>query len=116
MAYIIGLDERKNALNEINGIVKNVESVNELLNAKNPTGEFTFSMLDENNKKLKTKINFPNKADFDKLLESYKDRIRSYVLELAKKNEIDLDEDDKRILGILDDNHQEQEAGTPYFR
>ena len=105
MASIIGLEEQKNALNIINGTIKDVESLNGFMAANNPSGEFTLIMFDDNNTKLKTKIRVPDKTSVDSLLAAHKVRTRDYVLELAEKYQIALTDSDKQILGMHSESY-----------
>lgn len=129
MAQIIGLKEQQDALKKIKSLLNSLTASNLFLETDNPENlyEFTFSiphapeaenenigMIEDNieegekvQKKRKRKtiqISAPafsqNKAIIDELVMNHKKNIVDEILELAEKYNIELDDADKKILGI----------------
>ena len=100
MPQIIGADEQRAALHTISAALKKVEVMNIFLNTENPTGEYTISFKNAEGKTISAPAISTAKADVDILIQNYKDSIVHEMTQLAEKNRIWLDEQDKRTFGM----------------
>lgn len=99
MAYIIDLQKQEAALKEINATIKDIRGINSFLEAQNPSGVYSISIKDENDKKQTIEIT-GNKEAFNAMILQYKAEKREYLQQLAKENQIALDPQDNEVLGI----------------
>lgn len=96
MAQIRDLDKTKEALKEINKDIKEVETLNAFLNEEKNNGYFDIAY-----QKHKVKI-FANQVTnnaMNEFVHQYKEVIVKRVYNMAKENNIVLDEIEKQILG-----------------
>lgn len=100
MPQIIGAAEQRAALHKISAALKKVEGMNVFLDAENPTGEYTISFKNAEGKTISAPAISTDKADVNSLIQNYKDSIVREMTQLAEKNRIWLDEQDKRTFGM----------------
>jgi len=99
MANIIGLQQRQEALRDIQNVIKEVAVANAFVAASNPSGAYSIGFTDEAGKKHKIDLT-GYKEDLDALIKRDKEAKKGYVLNLAQQHRIALDPEDNEILGI----------------
>ncbi len=100
MPKIIGQKEQQDALKEIKKAVKEMENINAFLNAKDFSGQYTISFTDDKGKKLSATAYIEKKEDIERFIVHNKAKISSHIADLAEKNRIALDIDEKMTLDI----------------
>jgi len=102
MPKIIGLAEQQAAVKKIKAILKDLGATKTFLDANNPSGEYTLSFKGIDNHMYSTTVYAEEKHLVDTLAEAYRKRMADEVQSLASQNRIELDPDEKEILGIRD--------------
>ncbi len=100
MAKIIGLEQQQEALNTIKSGVKEIEKTNKFLNTGNPSGKYTFFFTDSEGNRVATTIVCEDKTIVDQLVRQSKESIAQNLSSLAEENRIELEDEEKRILGL----------------
>ena len=100
MPKIIGQAEQLQAMNNIKTFLKEMETTNKFLGASNPTGEYAISFKDAAGHKISISILAPEKQVIDDLARAYRQRVAEEVVKMAEENRIELDDSEKKLLGI----------------
>lgn len=100
MPRIIGRAEQDEAVKKIKAALKELGVTKEFLEADNPTGEFTISFKGDAKHTYSTTIYAEDKSVVDELAKAYRERVAKDMMDLAANNRIELDPDEKEILGV----------------
>ena len=102
MPKIIGLAEQQAAVKKIKAILKDLVVTKSFLDAANASGEYTITFKGQDNHVYNTTVYAEDKRQVDALAEAYRQRMAAEVQALASQNRIELDPDEKELLGIYD--------------
>lgn len=102
MPKIIGLAEQQAAVKKIRAILKDLSVTKTFLDAANVSGEYTITFKGSDNHVYSTTVYAEEKNLVDALAEAYRQRMADEVLALAQQNRIELDPEEKVLLGIYE--------------
>ena len=100
MPKIIGQAEQQAAMRSIKSSLKEAELTNKFLHTPNPQGEYVISFKDATGHNISVTALSEDKRVIDDLARAYKKRVADSVVHLAAKNRIELDDNEKSILGL----------------
>ena len=100
MPKVIGKAEQDRALKNISEALKKMPATNTFLNTPNPEGKYTLSFLNHEGKEYKTPILCADKSILDRLAQAHKEFVAQDVVKQANDNRIELDPDEKEVLGL----------------
>ena len=95
MAKIIGLKEKQAALKDIQQSLRSLAPLDAFVENENASTEYTIS-FDAHKATLKC----DDKKKIDELVLAYKKTIVDHILTLAHDNQIELDEEDRQLMGL----------------
>lgn len=98
MAKILDQEQQKKALDNINESIKAMKKINEFLQAANPSGNYTLSFKDADDKKRIAEIHMADNAGIVSLLVGFKQKEKERIAALAEENRIELDPEDHDIM------------------
>lgn len=98
MPKIIGQAEQQRAMKDIRAGLKELEAINEFLNADSGNHKFTITLTTPVGGRLSAVAYTEDKAEIDLLISKQRDRIVEKINTLAKNNRIEFDEQDQMIL------------------
>lgn len=99
MAKIKNIEQQKEALSQIAKLIADVKTMNEFISNENESNTYKLTS-DSASGKLKIVFKSTKKDQINALVNDYKEELTLEILSLANDNNIDLEEEDKIILGI----------------
>ena len=100
MDSIMGQKEQQAALREIKAACKEMESTNKFLTCSNKEGKYTISYIADDGSRCSATADAASKDEIDRFILRHKQLITNNVVELADKNRIMLDPEEKELFGL----------------
>ncbi len=98
MPKIIGQAEQQHAMKEIKAGLKELESINQFLNATSCNNKFVITLVTEDKQKISAAGYTENREDVNLLIENQRKRIINHITSEAQLHRIEFDECDRLIL------------------